>query len=485
MEELFRLRPDTKARVLAQLLAFPVTKNSAGGYAFTAAELLRQNINRILCEQVYEFSNDGMTGLGDRTGNTLNSYKSNIMVTKQQVLKEAKAAAKAASTKTETVEPEFTTNSDAQDEANLRNSYRLAAIGVKEGVAEAITALVGEAITNPVLRSADGLTFKTVDEYQLHELLTAIKEGAERPEATTIRANVVTFVATNFDFRESIAINMERLATAATKVGNSGVKMDNDLKAIILLANVEWAARQSWGNELSVAHREIKKVYKYNHAHTDASIKEMAKLLSPADEARDKTLATQQEGDTANMVGERMSHLQRLVDERGYGTDTSGESAYAASEATKDSRGRSTSRRNEGSRSTQRDYSPASYSYSRDRSYSPRGRSHSRHRSNRDRDRDRDRNRDNDRRDRDRDRRSRSPERSRTPEGGRGGERKAYSGPTNPTKCPHCKKYGRHGGAHTEGYGKKSHAECFFNKDFKGERPEYAKRIMEKVDARK
>ena len=143
MEELFRLRPDTKARVLAQLLAFPVTKNSAGGYAFTAAELLRQNINRILCEQVYEFSNDGMTGLGDRTGNTLNSYKSNIMVTKQQVLKEAKAAAKAASTKNETVEPEFTTNSDAQDEANQRNSYRLAAIGVKEGVAEAITALVG------------------------------------------------------------------------------------------------------------------------------------------------------------------------------------------------------------------------------------------------------------------------------------------------------------------------------------------------------
>ena len=67
--------------------------------------------------------------------------------------------------------------------------------------------------------------------------------------------------------------------------------------------------------------------------------------------------------------------------------------------------------------------------------------------------------------------------------GGRGGEWKAYSGPTNPTKCPHCKKYGRHGGAHTEGYGKKTHAECFFNKDFKGERPEYVKRIMAKVDA--
>ena len=146
MEELFRLRTDTKARVLAQMLAIPVSKNSAGGYAFTDAELLRQNITRILSEQIYEFSTDGMTGLANETDNTLNGYKSNIMVTKKQVLKEAAATAKAASTTSETVEPEFTTNSDAHDEAILRNSYRLAAIGVKEGVAEGLTALVGEAM---------------------------------------------------------------------------------------------------------------------------------------------------------------------------------------------------------------------------------------------------------------------------------------------------------------------------------------------------
>ena len=363
MEDLFRLREDTKTRVLARMLALTVNKNSAGGYAFTEAELLKQNINRILSEQLCEFTNDGMKGLAAEASNKLNGYISTIMVTKRQVLKEAADAAKKASkASTETVEPEFTTNSDAHDEALLRNGYCLAAVGVKEGIAEGITQLLGEAVTNPILRSADGLTFKVVDEYQLHELLTAIKEGADRPEAETIRDSLVAGANTRFDFRESIAINMERLATTASNVGKYGVTMGNDQKAIILLANVAWAARQSWGNELSLVLREIQKLYTYNHTHDSASIKAMAKLLSTADEARDKTVAKLQAVESAHMVGRQMSRLQELVDDDGYTTDTSGETAFEAREkerSTRDSRGRSTSRRHEGSRSTQRDYSPA------------------------------------------------------------------------------------------------------------------------------
>ena len=210
MEDLFRLREDTKTRVLARMIALTVNKNSAGGYAFTEAELLKQNINRILSKQLCEFTNDGMKGLAAEANNKLNGYISTIMVTKRQVLKEAADAAKKASkTSTETVEPEFVTNSDAHDEALLRNGYRLTAVGAKEGIAEGITQLLGEAITNPVLRSADGLSFKIVDEYHLHELLTAIKEGANRPEAETIRDSFVAGADTRFDFRESVAINME------------------------------------------------------------------------------------------------------------------------------------------------------------------------------------------------------------------------------------------------------------------------------------
>ena len=52
-------------------------------------------------------------------------------------------------------------------------------IGVKEAVAEGITALVGEAITNPVLWTVDGSDFRGVDKYELHQLYMSIMEGAD------------------------------------------------------------------------------------------------------------------------------------------------------------------------------------------------------------------------------------------------------------------------------------------------------------------
>ena len=67
-------------------------------------------------------------------------------------------------------------------------------IGVKEVVAEGITAPVGEAITNPVLRTAEGSNFCGVNKYELHQLYTAIMEGADRPGATNIRRQYVNDV---------------------------------------------------------------------------------------------------------------------------------------------------------------------------------------------------------------------------------------------------------------------------------------------------
>ena len=50
-----------------------------------------------------------------------------------------------------------------------------------------ITDRAGTSITNPVLRHADGVRFKKVDEYQLYQLIDAIIEGAERPDPIEIQ----------------------------------------------------------------------------------------------------------------------------------------------------------------------------------------------------------------------------------------------------------------------------------------------------------
>ena len=55
----------------------------------------------------------------------------------------SRATAKRASTDNINVEPEIDNNNGAQDKANIQNVFRFTAIGVKEGIAEGITKIVG------------------------------------------------------------------------------------------------------------------------------------------------------------------------------------------------------------------------------------------------------------------------------------------------------------------------------------------------------
>ena len=59
-------------------------------------------------------------------------------------------------------------NSNAQDEANCQNVLRLSVIGVKEGITEGITKIVGRDITNPILRTTENSDFKSVDQFKIH-----------------------------------------------------------------------------------------------------------------------------------------------------------------------------------------------------------------------------------------------------------------------------------------------------------------------------
>ncbi len=177
---LFKVRAEAKERVLAAFAAIDICKNEVGGYAYNNANTLVTEIERVLAEQLFEDSTDGMKGLLSAANNTLTEYKATISIKCKDVLKDSKDTTDRLSIISGTpVQPEITTNSDAQEEADRQNTYRLAVIRVKEGVAAGITKIVGKDITNPILRTSDGISFKSVDDYQLHELVTAITEGAE------------------------------------------------------------------------------------------------------------------------------------------------------------------------------------------------------------------------------------------------------------------------------------------------------------------
>ena len=98
-----------------------------------------------------------------KTPNDLNAILSTKLVSRRSVLKNSKANAAKESTSTNTVAPEITSNTDAQEEADMINMFRLAAIGAKEGAAAGIIKVVGTDITDATLRTTDGQDFKTVD----------------------------------------------------------------------------------------------------------------------------------------------------------------------------------------------------------------------------------------------------------------------------------------------------------------------------------
>ena len=255
-----------------------------------------------------------MVGLGSETPNTLTNFKSNVAIKKSDVKRQFITNAEAASSTIKIVASEITTNADAQDEADRKKTARLKGTGVKEAIASTIKSIVGAHITNPILLTTDGLDFRTVDEYELHQLLSAVKGGAGRPSATAIRQMKVDVMVTTFDWQDSAATNLEKLSTAIVKAATYGARFHNDMKGIVITANVDYTAHQTWRSELAEAHRKIKAKYLYNKVHDADSIIYMMKYLTAADEQRNLQEATSPENSkTANMANLGIDLLQQLA----------------------------------------------------------------------------------------------------------------------------------------------------------------------------
>ena len=137
-------------------------------------------------------------------------------------------------------------------------------------------------------------------------MMAAVREGAARPDPIEIRRQIAAIMDTVFDWRETAATNQERLSADIAKADAFGIEIRNDIKGIVILANVAAAARfSSGGTEIREAQRKIKAAYAYNRTHDDASIKVIMTLLAAADEQRDRTTAPAPT-DMANMVTDRL-----------------------------------------------------------------------------------------------------------------------------------------------------------------------------------
>jgi len=453
---LFRVRTEAAERIKAAMVAHKLPKDSVGGYKYNHAVTFIENIEGVLEDEYFEAAKDGMKGLTSEEPNELTGFKANVAITKADV---KKASLEAAALVSSTTAAEITTNEDAQEEANRQNVFRLASIGVKEGMAREITARVGVSITNPILRHPDGVRMKKVDEYLLHELVAAVMEGAERPSPIEIRKQLTGIMGFTFDWRETGATNQERLAADIVKADAFGVTIQNDVRAVIILANIAAAARfSSGGTEIMEAQRKIKAAYKYDHRHDDASIKDIMKKLATADEQRDRAAVAAPAG-FANLVtaklkglktGSNMDELRRLVagteesdgsskmftsDEESAMAATSDDDSSVETQARSRGRAQRKGTRRTGKKKSRTSTSPSPTRSTRGPYVSPTRRSTSR------------------------------------------AKKKLAPHEVNPTKCKWCKKWGGTGLAHGPP-NNIPHAKCNYNEEWDGWRPTYVCRKM-------
>ena len=99
---------------------------------------------------------------------------------------------------------------------------------------------------------------------------------------------MVNVMATTFDWRESAATNLKQLLTAIVKAATYGVRFHNDMKGLVITANVAHAVQQRWGYELAEAQRKIKAKYIYNKVHDSDLIINMMSYLAAADKQRNR-----------------------------------------------------------------------------------------------------------------------------------------------------------------------------------------------------
>ena len=227
-------------------------------------------------------------------------------------------AATAATTDDKVVQPTIILQADAMEAADRRNQVNQAVIRAKEGATDAIVKKVGHAITNTVLQSDDGSDVKGIDDYELYELVDAIIRGANRPPAGDVLKQLLGIIEYAFDWRQPASTNVGILRAKADRLQAYGVDVTTKQVVVVIMANVELAAREAYGTELKSSLQMLRRAYAYDYSHDDASLQTILTELAAADAVRRlRDAPAPNHHGTANAVQENyqqsLTRLQQLM----------------------------------------------------------------------------------------------------------------------------------------------------------------------------
>ncbi len=189
------------------------------------------------------------------------------------------------------------------------------AIGAKEGVAKAITKLVGSDVTDAIFRTADGSNHKSIDDFTLFEVMKLATNGTDPPSTNNVLEQLLKVINHSFDFRKKISVNMELMQSNAAQMAMYRIVIGIPQLTLMLLANIETATKSDYGREFCSAMHAICKKYTYNHVHDATLLQFILKELAGADGVRVLKDAPETGTGTAHLVAESVSYLQAMMGE--------------------------------------------------------------------------------------------------------------------------------------------------------------------------
>ncbi len=213
--------------------------------------LIQKGIQRVLVSQ-FDPSDPGkgMVKLLDNGDNILTQVQSTDAITAGSVLKLAKKRADRLSITTgKTVLPTFTTQTEAQEEADRLNVINQSVICAKEGIVEAVSKLVGSNITNAILRVADGSNHKSIDGFTLYDVMKVAIDGADRPFTNDVLEQLIEVINHTFDFCNKVTVNMELMQSNVARMAMHGIVIGIPQLTLTLLANIKMATKSDYGRE--------------------------------------------------------------------------------------------------------------------------------------------------------------------------------------------------------------------------------------------
>ncbi len=191
-----------------------------------------------------------MVKLLDDGNNILTQVQSTDAITAGSVLKLAKKQADKLSTTTgKTILSTFTTQTEAQEEADRLNIINQSVIGAKEGVVEAVSKLVGSNITNAILRTANGSDHKSINNFMLYNVMKVVINGADRPSRNDVLEQLLEVINHTFDFCKKVNVNMELMQSNAARMATYGIFIGIPQLMLTLLANIKTATKSNYGRE--------------------------------------------------------------------------------------------------------------------------------------------------------------------------------------------------------------------------------------------